>query len=401
MKLRHLLRGGTVALWALFGLLAAHRSRFATVFDRYSPEYATLLVLILLLAAAATGAHWPPLTGRLRRARHPLVLMLCSSVLALALLEALVRGLNLFGASFYQELTRYQLTLLPDPVLLYTQPPGHRADYQGVDVAINHLGLRERPLAAKTADRLRILVLGDSVTFGWGVRIEDTFPRRLESELEARLGRAVETINSGVPGYNTTIEAAFLARHGPELRPDLVVLVYVENDIEVARPLPRDFGRRPRLLEDPLGLAEYFMRKLWLYRLAYHLGPLIVPSGKPRESDRSEAEQASLDSLSDAAAWCRGRGIPFSVFLYRPVPLPLTDRLRGELETVATRDGWLFVDMLPWFAGHPLRTVINSFVDIHPNARGHEIIARGMAQALVDSAVVRPPGVAPRGGESR
>ncbi len=236
----------TVALWGLLTLLAMRRSRYhAVILARYSPEYTALLAAVAALAALVTAAGWAPVSGLLARVRHKLALLAVSILVSLAMLEGLVRVLDPLGASFYEEVKRYQLILRPDPLLIYVQPPGHRSVYGGVEVAVNELGLRERPLAPRVPGARRVLVLGDSVVFGWGVPADQTFARRVEPELRGRLGQPVETINSGVPGYSTVMELQFLRRHGPALDPDAIGLVYVDNDVEVAVPLPRDLGASP------------------------------------------------------------------------------------------------------------------------------------------------------------
>ncbi|HEV8722249.1 MAG TPA: SGNH/GDSL hydrolase family protein [Candidatus Binatia bacterium] len=102
-------------------------------------------------------------------------------------------------------------------------------------VSINKLGLRDRELERKQDQELRILLLGDSVTFGWGVPIEATFGRRLELYWPQKEG-PVRTINSGVGGYNTVQEYAFLRSFVDTVEPEMVVLLYVRNDIESNDP---------------------------------------------------------------------------------------------------------------------------------------------------------------------
>src|SRR5262249_24564909 len=103
----------------------------------------------------------------------------------------------------------------------------------------NSLGFRGPELARDKPPRTcRIVVLGDSVAFGWGVDDEFTFLRRFEDELnegppapEVRF----EVVNTGHPMYDTTQEAALLRDEGLALQPDLVLLVYVVNDVEPTR----------------------------------------------------------------------------------------------------------------------------------------------------------------------
>jgi acyl-CoA thioesterase-1 len=74
----------------------------------------------------------------------------------------------------------------------------------------------------------RLLVLGDSLTAGFGLKVGDAFPARLEAALR-REGLAVKVINGGVSGDTT---AAALARLGWALgaKPDAVIIELGGND---------------------------------------------------------------------------------------------------------------------------------------------------------------------------
>ncbi len=101
-----------------------------------------------------------------------------------------------------------------------------------VPISVNERGFRDRDHAAdKPAGVVRILGLGDSFLFGWGVPEDRTFLRRLERLLEDRTGRRIETINSGVPGWGLNQYYVYLTLMGQQLAPDLVVLAYFVDDL--------------------------------------------------------------------------------------------------------------------------------------------------------------------------
>ena len=90
---------------------------------------------------------------------------------------------------------------------------------------------------------LRIVFLGDSVTFGEGVHDSDTFVERVGRGLSTRLSRPIEVYNFGVGGHNTSDARWVWQRYAHHLKPDLVVYTFVLNDAE-----PRLFR-----LEQPSG----------------------------------------------------------------------------------------------------------------------------------------------------
>ncbi len=87
----------------------------------------------------------------------------------------------------------------------------------------------------------RVVGIGDSVMFGWGVAEPDCFLRRLEGLLRAeRPDVAWQVVNTGVPGYNTVMEVATLRAALPGLSPQLVVLDIVGNDLDLPNFIAHD-----------------------------------------------------------------------------------------------------------------------------------------------------------------
>ncbi len=189
--------------------------------------------------------------------RHPSLLAnLCLAGLAVAVtllaLEGALRLLHVETASFHSIVgfTVY------DPVLGWRLAPSRTAQFRGAAfgtrVVQNADGLRDRTYARDRAPgRRRILVLGDSVVWCWGVEIAECFTERLEAMLPD-----TDVINAGVPGWGTGQEMLFYEHDGRAYRPDLVVLVIVPND-----PTDNVEGTGPRFtldgdrLRDPDGPA--------------------------------------------------------------------------------------------------------------------------------------------------
>lgn len=129
------------------------------------------------------------------------------------------------------------LTATEDPRLPYRLRQGVGLMSQGVRVRVNRFGLRGAEIAREpSGDARRILVLGDSVPYGWGLEEADTFPFLLGEELR-RLGLDVEVLNAGVPGYNTESAVALLRHTGLSLAPDALVLGVSLNDFDATPSL--------------------------------------------------------------------------------------------------------------------------------------------------------------------
>ena len=107
-------------------------------------------------------------------------------------------------------------------------------------VKTNALGFRGPEITReKPAGTTRIIALGDSVTDGFYVDNEDTYPVQLEGLLRAS-GYAVEVVNAARGGASIDRELAIFERLCVPLQPDIVVLAFVTNDIDDILQIPRE-----------------------------------------------------------------------------------------------------------------------------------------------------------------
>jgi tetratricopeptide (TPR) repeat protein len=184
---------------------------------------------------------------------------------------------------------------------------------------ISSTGQRGNELPAAMPAELRLLFLGDSVTFGASVPKELTFVSRIGDRLRAH-GRQVVAINGGVPGYSTYQELAYYRYVATPLRPDVVVLMFFNgNDFrdnmihtlggEIVSPAllggwrPTDDGdtlRSPDSLPDPLSGAPLAVATSGalaaLERISFAARLFIGRAGLLR--DRSTADMNRLDPVS-------------------------------------------------------------------------------------------------------
>lgn len=94
---------------------------------------------------------------------------------------------------------------------------------------INSLGFRDREFALDRGDETRILAVGDSFTYGWGVAADESFPKLLEFNLR-QTGDRVEIANLGQPGASPSTYARIADKAIPILKPDLVVVFILQGD---------------------------------------------------------------------------------------------------------------------------------------------------------------------------
>jgi lysophospholipase L1-like esterase len=348
------------------------------------------------VAPAPAGTSKEPASRRLPLARRLLFAVL-AVVIGLGLVEI---GLRAFGLG--------QETGGPAPWAERFQPsaefgweliPGF-VSADGASVRINAQGLRDRELAAaKLPGTLRILCLGDSVTFGHRVGPEEPYPRVLENLLRSAGGEAIEVINAGVPGYSTFQQAAWLDRRGLTLEPDIVILGFVLNDVVDPYVFSashggdrRAFGVDTTLTLDPLrrllrrtslsGVVRAAMRTAAVRRDTYNVGRLFDEPLAPEIAGAWQETEADLDQLVDSA---RRAGVPLLLvgFPYRfQLDKALPARPQARLAAWASRTGTPHLDLLPLFAR---MGVVGAFLDeSHPTPEGHAAAAQAMADVILE-----------------
>lgn len=89
---------------------------------------------------------------------------------------------------------------------------------------INDIGLRDRNFEIDKKDKFRVLCFGDSWTFGWGVQVENSWPKQLETFLHQKGHKNVEIINCGQGGQYTSTYKIYVSRAVPLLKPDMVII---------------------------------------------------------------------------------------------------------------------------------------------------------------------------------
>jgi hypothetical protein len=145
-----------------------------------------------------------------------------------ALVEGVLRGWEA-ARPRGREWTDGQLFMCePDARRIWHYKAGYRQTYRTPEftMAVRTNGLRLRgaewDAAALAPGTLRVLALGDSFTFGWGVSEEERFSDRLQAALAAP-GRPVVVVNAGHWSYTVDQELILLRELVPRLRPHLVV----------------------------------------------------------------------------------------------------------------------------------------------------------------------------------
>lgn len=148
--------------------------------------------------------------------------------------------------SYGEELsTRSLLKLSRFDDLVYELEPGLRASFESRLLHTNSHGLRGGETSPqKPPGTVRIAGLGDDHMLGLGVAQGQTYLDLLGRRLNENAPEGVryETLNFAVPAYNTAMQAATFEHKASRFDPDLVVIHYIGDDVNLPRFLPSSLG---------------------------------------------------------------------------------------------------------------------------------------------------------------
>lgn len=162
--------------------------------------------------------------------------LLAFTALVLTLL-ALEIGLRIFAEHPFGPEGELAGMYVNDGESSYRLSPGWRGeqtvDERTVSIRVNSLGMRGPEIEPRGPGQLRVLCLGDSFVFGYGVEDEETFASLLPGELSSAVGRRVITGNAGVAGHGTVDMVRMFEHHRDAFDPDFVVAsIYLGNDFQ-------------------------------------------------------------------------------------------------------------------------------------------------------------------------
>lgn len=310
-----------------------------------------------------------------------------------------VNGVTDFNIPFWERSSVFPFTHTP-------HYRGHIVDHElgyEFSVALNEVGFRTGPFAPKADDEIRVVVIGDSTTFGMGVEEPDSYPKLLEDDLNRHPppGKTYRVINLGLGGYGPLEYYLVAKTYVPTLEPDVVITTLSTStdywDVLLstvrlgARGLPVSVKRAGAYVDEHHRLRSNAV-EAWVYRSPglrnSHLAIFLAPK------------------IARVAAFAQ-RGMRRST-----LPVPIDRLIRGVDEiadsvgaktvwavlpasyNVASGDEGRFLDALsiasvrqvqnfvPLFAGlkEPLK---DYYADgSHLNRRGGELVVRRLADAV-------------------
>jgi lysophospholipase L1-like esterase len=252
---------------------------------------------------------------------------------------------------------------------------------------VNRSGFRdvEHDRLAQPGTR-RLLLIGDSFTWGSGIRhTEDRLGERLRNRLQAGTGQRWEIINAGIGDTHTLNHIATLDRM-LIYRPDVVLLVYVFNDIDYLTQPP--FGGDSPLLASLFGRLRpfwvfynnsYLFQEVFVRLRKIYYEPLPDPYQNPTLLFRHLDDlHTFVEKAADTGAFVRI--VPFD----NAVTEDPGARARYETFVRGSEQRGLPVwSLIHVFDGYRIPDLTVNQMDGHPNETANRLMADEVARLLL------------------
>jgi lysophospholipase L1-like esterase len=333
----------------------------------------------------------PPAHPARRRGRLlPKLVLASASLLVFLLLAEVVLSLAGFGNVEIYE---------PDPKLFWRLKPNQDC-FTKVDnkpVHINSRGTRGPEFEVpKPKGTFRILSLGDSKTFGWGLTEAETYSARAETLLreKAPSGRNIEVINAGVNAWSYPQIKLYLQEHGLGFEPDIAVLADANLWTQFSEDSDPAFVQtmlsRVRLKNLLRRSAIYhWLIEVQLNRFYQQARTRFIPIDPKqdelfKEQQKSDPDAFFKKAIEEFCTLAKSKGVrPVVIFipiLYDLKAGTVTNVQKAKRE-ICERLGVPFIDFTD-----DLKADADSFYldadPVHLNVKGNEVVGRRLADLL-------------------
>ena len=282
-----------------------------------------------------------------------------------------------------------------NPRIVYELIPNISVMFQKQPVKIGPNGFRGKIIPQKPSD-ICIVGLGDSIMFGWGVKEHERYLNVLSELLAARYpNNGWNVINTAVPGYNTVMEIETLKEKGLQYNPDLVIINFVGNDIDLPnfiRKKENYFSWRKSFLKEQV---TRFTRKS---ERKSNIGLAVAPFDDVQEwrfeGNPIQVPEAYRDMVGEAAYEKAMQELKVLSKQYQFDVVVLSHwQLRPFVKKICAELGFPTVETFPkweeYITTHSITNPESAWQvfkgDPHPSVIGNKVIATALFEYFVNS----------------
>jgi len=277
------------------------------------------------------------------------------------------------------------LQKVENPSLVYELKPNSEGYLAGKYVKINSYGMRSKEISTDK-DVYRIAFIGDSITFGWGVELNESYPEVLGEYIEKDQHIKVEILNFGVPGYVSLQEYTVLKNKVINYSPDLIIIGnFLSSPDNIWNLYQTSIPISP-------SIKIFFKERSCTYNfLQSKLNIFLNKAGKIDKSPyinlynkSSEEWKNYKDVLGKISAISKDNNIPV-VTLILPNWYNLNEsyefkEIHNLLNMTLSENNLHPIDTYPELSG--INAGDYSIEHVHPNAEGHKLLAQILYKKL-------------------
>lgn len=287
-----------------------------------------------------------------------------------------------------------------NPHIIYELVPNLNVIFKNRPLRINGNGFRGREIDTQPSDGIRIAGIGDSVMFGWGVSDSEYYLAIFEQLLQKAYPQCNwEIINSAVPGYNTVMEVETLKEKLLPLKPDIVIIGFVGNDLSLPNYIKK---KDPYLRVDRSFLWTFVKARLkgiergydihlvgapdHPYRDGFENNPQRVPD-EYRAMVGINAYRRAMEELKSLSKQHNFKVIVFCISKFPEEIHQIISKLGFPLiEGFRVRDAFMSKNGRDKYIGSALTLGVK---DTHPSPLHHKLLAQELFNYMRDNQLLR------------
>ena len=307
-------------------------------------------------------------------------LFLISTSVCLGAGELVLRAKNSRMDNYDIEMWKYsnELKTKSDNIILdYEHRKNRKGVFQNIEIQINEKGLRGDEL--KKSSTRRILVLGGSITLGWGVNEDEVWTNRVEQMFRNR-GEDVEVLNAGVGNYNANRYVTRFFEKLVDLEPTDIVVNYFLRDAEDLKPSKPNYLLRNSQIAVTVWTA--------IQRAIKGTGESSIEINYESIYKKNKQGYKTMErKLKELADYAKSNNIRIYIVMMPDINNLIDykfDHIHKMIAGIAKTNNYIFIDTLPNFKGRASKSLYAMPGDPHPNSLGHKIIAEKAFPALFD-----------------
>ncbi len=311
-----------------------------------------------------------------------IIILLITILIVLFLIEGVLRLANICEVAPKQSGNLFTfIQKNKNPSMVYELKPNAEGYLAGKYVKINSQGMRSSEISLKSENSYRIAFLGDSITFGWGVDANESYPEIFGEMLRKEFNKTIEILNFGVPGYVAEQQYEVLKDKVLDYNPDLLVIGnFLSNPDKIWNLYDTSIPIHP-------SIKIFFKEHSCLYNLVQDKWKILL--NKAGEIDKSpyidlyntdsETWKNYTSTLNKISMISKESNIPVIIFI-----LPNWHNLNESYEFIDIHNllnKTIFeynlhsIDTFPDLKNLNIVAEDYSIEHVHPNAKGHELLA--------------------------